>query len=74
MDTFGSVTSDRHLTLDDAIPDNLPKRVRVIVLFEPEIGGNHADQLRPVSVHDPFAFLDDPREDIYTLADGKPLK
>ena len=53
----------------------LPKagKARVIVLTD-EDTDSEAAWLREASSSDAFAFLADPAEDIYTPADGKPLR
>jgi hypothetical protein len=50
-----------------------PSRVRVIILISEEGDIDEQEWLRAAAVNPAFDFLKEPEEDIYTLADGKPL-
>lgn len=74
IETTATIDDERHLLLDAPLPENANGRVRVIILFadDSEI---HEDQWLRAMAHNPsFSFLNDPREDIYTLQDGKPFQ
>jgi hypothetical protein len=74
IETSGTISSGHQIELDQALPENAPERVRVIVLFD-ENGADIDDSewLNSVSKNTAFDFLRDESEDIYTLADGKPV-
>lgn len=73
IELTGIIDEHQRLKLDTPLPIAGPKRVRVIVLYSlddewEESEWNHAATNNPA-----FDFLNDPEEDIYTLADGKPV-
>ncbi len=75
IETTGVIDEASHLQLDTPLPITGPSRVRVIVLF-PEEEHEDIDELewlRAAMVNPAFDFLKDPKEDIYTLADGRPF-
>jgi hypothetical protein len=64
----------RHIILDE--PYDLPANAILMVTLLPsssDIGSEEA-WLRAASSSNAFAFLADPAEDIYTVADGEPLR
>lgn len=67
-DRAGLLTLNYRLRKADA-------KVRVILLLEDEDNGDEDEMLRmkAASVNPSFDFLNDPAEDIYTLAHGEPL-
>lgn len=69
----GTIDKDRRLHLDQRLPVQGPRRVRVIVLFPAESEVSEAEWLRSAARNPAFADLNDPAEDIYTLQDGKPI-
>ncbi len=79
IETKGKVDRDGRLTVEERVP--LPAAdVRVIVLApddEDELHELHElDEqawLRAAAVGGGFDFLNDPAEDVYTPADGKPF-
>ena len=73
IETTGTVSANYQITLDDKLPENAPQRVRVIVLFDVDGDINDADWMQAASQNAAFEFLSDEAEDIYTLADGKPV-
>jgi hypothetical protein len=69
----GMIDKNRRLHLNQRLPIQGPKRVRVIVLFSAE-NADSEDEWLSAGVNNPaFADLDDPIEDIYSLQDGKPI-
>ena len=68
--------------MDEDLPGNAPKRVRVIVLFDGEMFDgemfdgesdlNEKNWWQAVSKNDLFDLLNDEAEDIYMVTDGKP--
>jgi hypothetical protein len=73
IETFGTVDEKRHLRLDDPSIDLKPGKVRVIILMPEEGEADELEWLRAASRSPAFEFLADPREDIYSIEDGKPF-
>ncbi|MBV9791013.1 MAG: hypothetical protein JOZ51_22655 [Chloroflexi bacterium] len=73
IELTGIVDEQQHLQLDSILPINGPKRVRVIVLYSEEDEADESAWLRSAAHNPAFDDLDDPTEDIYSLADGKPF-
>lgn len=73
IEVSGTVDEHRRLRLDGELPIQGPARVRVIILY-PSDGELGEPEWREAAAHNPaFAYLQDPEEDVYTLADGKPF-
>lgn len=74
IETTGTVDEQRELRLDHPLPIPGPARVRVIVFYPPkDEPWNESEWLRTAARNPAFDFLKDAKEDIYTLADGKPF-
>ncbi len=73
IETTGIIDAHRRLILDEQLPVAGPARVRVILLLQEETNGDEEEWLRAAATNPAFDFLKEPEEDIYTLADGKPL-
>ncbi len=74
IETTGRVNAQHQLQLDSVLPENTPDRVRVIVLFDSDESDiSESEWLHSAKGNEVFDFLNDESEDIYTLADGKPL-
>ena len=73
IELTGTVNERHELQLDDILPIEGPKRVRVIVLYSPVDELDEGERLRAAALSPAFDLLRDPEEDIYTLADGKPV-
>jgi hypothetical protein len=73
IELTGTVNERRQLQLDDLLPIPGPKRVRVIVLYSPVDEWSEMEWLQAAARNPAFDFLKDPEEDIYSMADGKPL-
>ena len=73
IEVTGTVDEHRRLRLDRELPILGPARVRVIILypFDGELG--EAEWREAAARNPAFAYLQDPEEDVYTLADGKPF-
>jgi hypothetical protein len=71
IETTGVVDDAHQLRLDAELPIDGPRRVRVIVLY-PEDDLDEMMWLKAASVNPAFESLNDPKEDIYSLLDGKP--
>jgi hypothetical protein len=74
IELTGTVDERRQLQLDDLLPIPGPKRVRVIVLYSLVDEWSEMEWLQAAARNPAFDFLKDPEEDIYSLADGKPLR
>lgn len=70
----GTVDKHRRLQLDDLLPIQGPKRVRVIVLYSSLDELDEELWLKAGKQNPAFDFLKDPEEDIYSPHDGKPLR
>jgi hypothetical protein len=69
------VANANQIVLDEALPNEEPTRVGVIVFFENgEEDIPEEEWLKFASSNEAFDFLNYPAEDIYTLEDGKPLR
>jgi hypothetical protein len=73
IEAQGTIDKDHHLILDESLPIEGPKRVRVIILLGEEEELGEASWLKAASSNEAFDFLKSPEEDIYTMADGKPF-
>ena len=73
IEVMGTVDENRQLQLDDALPVDGPRRVRVIVLYPLDDVWNESEWLRAAAANPAFAELADPDEDIYSLTDGTPF-
>ena len=64
----------QHIVRDE--PDPLPANAPLIVTLLPAAADTDSEKswLRAVSASNAFAFLADPAEDIYTTADGEPIR
>jgi hypothetical protein len=80
IEAKGKVDRDGHLIIEEPVPLPEAANVRVIVLVSDdgdELGElGELDErawLRAAAAGGGFEFLDDPAEDVYTPADGKPF-
>lgn len=73
IETTGTINANHHIELDEKLPNNTPRRVRVIVLFNEDTDIDEKEWLKAASGNEVFDFLNDEGEDIYSLEDGKPL-
>ncbi len=71
IETTATVGPNRQLVLDDDIPAQVSKKVRVIVLLDEDV--DESDWQSAAAKNEAFDFLADEGEDIYTLEDGKPV-
>ena len=64
----------RQIVLDE--PYDLPVDAHLMVTLLPASADSDSEQnwLRAASSSDAFAFLSDPAEEVYTLADGEPFR
>ncbi len=73
VEMTGLVNERRQLQLDNPLPIEGPRRVRVIVLYPATDEISEEEWLHAAARNPAFDFLADPEEDIYTLNDGKPF-
>jgi hypothetical protein len=73
IELTGTVDENHQLKVDETLPISGPKRVRVIVLYSPADEWNETEWLQGAARNPAFDFLKEAREDIYSLADGKPF-
>lgn len=72
IETTATIGPNRQLVLDEDLPAQVSKKVRVIVLFDEDI--DEESWLKTGSQNDAFDFLADEGEDIYSLEDGTPVE
>ena len=68
IEITGTIDAQCRLHLDGPLPRGGPRRVRVIILMDEEDDMSEQEWLRAATVNPAFDFLQDPAEDIYTLA------
>jgi hypothetical protein len=73
LKTTATIESPRELLLDEDIPEIHSGKVNVVVLFEGDEEISESDWTKLAMTGGAFDFLLDESEDIYTLADGKPM-
>jgi hypothetical protein len=73
IEVIGTVDEHQQLHVDTPLPITGPRQVRVIVLYPADDAMDEAEWLRTAARNPAFADLNDPEEDIYSLADGKPF-
>ncbi|MBI4670146.1 MAG: hypothetical protein HY741_00555 [Chloroflexi bacterium] len=73
IETTATVDDERHLVLDQPLPANMVRHVRVIILLADDSEIEEGEWLRAAASSPSLAFLNDAREDIYTVSDGKPF-
>ena len=73
IEMTGMIDEHRQLRLDGTLPISGPVRVRVLVLYPLIDEWNEAEWLQAAARNPAFAFLGEPEEDLYTLADGEPF-
>jgi hypothetical protein len=73
IEMAGTVDEHRRLHLDDSLPVAGPARVKVIVLYPAHTDQDETGWLHAAARNTAFSYLSDPTEDVYTLADGKPI-
>lgn len=73
IETQGTIDKEHRLVLDEALPIEGPRRVRVIILVTEEAEIEEKRWLEAAASNEAFSFLNDVEEDIYSLSDGKPF-
>ena len=73
IETTGTIEQSGRITIDETFSVNAPTSVRVIVLFPETEDLSENEWMQAASRNEVFDFLNDSEEDIYSVADGKPL-
>ena len=73
IETTGIINARGQLVLDEPLLTVAPTRVRVVILLPEETDIDEMKWLRAAARNPAFDFLEEPEEDIYTLADGRPF-
>ncbi len=73
IETTATLKDNNKLVLDTPVPHKSKGKVRLIILLPEGDDINESEWLRAASGNPAFDFLKDPKEDIYTHADGKPF-
>ena len=74
IEVTGVVDENQQLKLDMPLPIAGPISVKVIVLYPTPEEFDETEWLKAAASNPAFEFLKEPDEDIYTLADGKPVE
>ena len=74
IEVTGMIDENHQLKLDEPLPVTGPIPVRVIVLYPTLTDIDESLWLQAAASNPVFEFLQDPEEDIYTLADGNPVQ
>lgn len=74
IEMTGRIDEHHQLQLDGPLPMSGPVRVRVIVLYPVDDEWDETEWLQAAAHNPAFDFLNDPEEDIYSLADGEPFR
>lgn len=73
IELSGTVNENHQIQLDEPLPIEASKRVRVIVLYSTDNDISDKEWMQAAGANPAFSFLNDPAEDIYSLEDGKPF-
>ena len=74
IEMTGRIDENHQLQLDGPLPMSGPRRVRVIVLYPIDDEWDETEWLQAAAHNPAFDNLNDPEEDIYSLADGEPFR
>jgi hypothetical protein len=75
IETTGKIEKSKLLKLDEPIPIEKKQKVKIIILYsEDDELIEEKEWLSAISKNPAFAFLKNKKENIYSLADGKPFK
>ncbi len=73
LETMATVDEEDRLILDERLPLQAKARVRVLIFIPEEEDIPEDEWLQAASKNPVFSFLEEPKEDIYSLADGRPF-
>jgi hypothetical protein len=74
LETTGTIGKSGVLKLDSPISISEKQKVKVIILYTEEEEIDESLWLSAVKGNPSFSFLENKKEDIYSLADGKPFR
>jgi hypothetical protein len=74
IETTGTIEQNGRIVIDETFSVSEPTSVRIIVLFPESVDFSENEWQQAASKNKAFDFLNEPDEDIYTLADGKPIE
>jgi hypothetical protein len=74
IETTGYIDENGRLILDEKLSVTIPVRARVIILLPEMEDIDEASWQKLASESVSCSFLEDPAEDVYTLADGEPIE
>jgi len=74
IETMGSMEKSGFLKLDVPLYIDKKQKVKVIILYNESDEISDGAWLNAISTNPAFDFLKDKKEDIYSIADGKPMK
>jgi hypothetical protein len=69
----GCIDDKNELHLDGSLPFTGPSRVRVIVIMPEDSDIDEKEWLKAAASNPSFQYLEDPKENIYSVSDGKPF-
>ena len=73
LETTGRIEKSGLLKLDKPLRIRTKQKVKVIILYTEDEEINEPDWLAAIAGNPAFTFLTNKKEDIYSLADGKPF-
>ncbi len=73
LEATGVVDAEGRLVLDAPLEGIGPSRVRALIVVTDELDDDEVEWLRAAATSPALAFLNDPAEEVYSLADGRPL-
>lgn len=74
IETTGTIEPNGKIVIDETFAVDAPTSVRVIVLFPEAEDVSENNWMHAAAKNEAFDFLQDAEEDIYSLADGKPVE
>jgi hypothetical protein len=76
IETAATVDEGGHLRLDEPLPADGPRRVRVVIFVPDDRPADIPERewLAAAARNPAFDFLKDPREDVYSASDGQPFR
>ncbi|HGJ67617.1 TPA: hypothetical protein ENS27_19830 [bacterium] len=73
IEVTGTIDNENQITLDEPLPIVESTHIRMLIFISDDSEIDELDWLRSASVNPAFDFLKDPKEDIYTINDGRPF-
>lgn len=73
IETTGTIEQNGRIVINETFSVSEPTSVRIVVLFPESEDFSENEWQQAAAKTKAFDFLNDPDEDIYILADGKPI-